>query len=296
MSGKKAGFVAIVGRPSAGKSTLLNALCGWKVSIVSRTPQTTRNRIRGIVNADRGQLVFLDTPGYHEGERKLNLQLKRQAEAALADADAVLYVADCSRTPGDEESLVAGIVAPTAARTVVALNKVDEKKADPGAMEAFLRERLPGAFFARVSALKSEGLDVLLDRILDLVPEGEAFYPEEYGTDQEPEFRISEIVREKAFLHTREELPHSIYVEVSDASFNEAKTKLSVRAFLVVERDSQKGMLIGKGASMIKRIRQEAERDLADIFPYAVKLDLQVRVDKNWRQNDTVLRRLGIMD
>lgn len=293
----KSGFAAVIGRPSAGKSTLLNALCGWKVSIVSPVPQTTRNRIRGIVNRPRGQIVFVDTPGYHISDKKLNLGLKRQAEGALSDADAVLYVVDSVREPGKEEEAVWELLRGAAqGKLVIAINKTDAPKAKPAEYEAALAREFPGAPLLRISALKESGLDGLLERVFDLMPDGPAFYPEEYGTDQEPSFRICEIIREKACLHTREELPHSVYVDIADAKMSGDGKTLAVRAFLVTERESQKGMLIGKGAAMIKRIRQEAERDLADIFPYRVSLDLQVKVDKNWRQDDRVLRRLGLSD
>lgn len=295
-SGKKAAFAAIVGRPSAGKSTLLNAMCGWKVSIVSAVPQTTRNRIRGIVNRDAGQIVFLDTPGYHDSGKKLNAHLRRQAEAALSEADLVLYVADSAREPGAEEELILALAFPHAAKTVLAINKTDDQRSRPEAVESYFAQRLPCAGTFRISAKDGTGVEDLLSRLFELAPEGPAYYPEEYGTDQEPEFRIAEIIREKAFLHTRDEIPHCVYAEVADSSWSADRKSLAVRAYLVAERDSQKGMLIGKDASMIKKIRKEAERDLNAVFPWKISLDLQVRVDKNWRQNDEVLKKLGISD
>jgi GTPase len=292
---KKSAFVAIIGRPSAGKSTLMNAICGWKVSIVSAAPQTTRNRIRGIASGDRGQLVFVDTPGYHDSEKKLNLMLKHQAENALGEADIVLYVIDATRPCGPEEELAAALAARRPGRVIVVVNKIDDKKAQPDAAEAFVRERVkPEAVFA-LSALKAEGLEPLIDKLFELAPAGTAYYPEEFGTDQEPEFRITEIVREKAFLHTHDELPHAIYAAMDSHSWNPDKTALSARVSLYVERDSQKGILIGKDASLIKKIRVEAEKDLAEIFPYKVKLRLDVKVDKNWRQDDETLKRLGLL-
>jgi GTP-binding protein Era len=292
--GKKSAFIAVVGRPSAGKSTLVNALCGWKVSIVSPVPQTTRNQVRGIVNGEAGQLVLLDTPGYHDSERKLNARLKELAQVALSDADVILYVLDASRRPGAEEGLIASLVSRHAARTVVAVNKIDARDADPGAAIAFAAEAVPGAAAIQVSALKGEGLTGLLSALYALSPAGPAYYPEEFATDQEPEFRMAEIIREKAFLHTKDEVPHAVYAEVCDAEWSADRKALRVRAFLVAERESQKGILIGKGASMIKRIREEAERDMNEIFPWRVKLDLQVRVDKDWRKDESTLKRLGI--
>jgi GTP-binding protein Era len=293
---KKAAFVAIVGRPSAGKSTLLNAICGWKVSIVSPAPQTTRNRIRGIANGDRGQLVFVDTPGYHESDKKMNILLRRQTEGALSEADILLYVLDATRGLGPEEELVASLVAPHEGKTVVVINKTDDKKAKPEPLALFIQERLKPAGVFFISALKDEGLGPVIDKLFELAPVGPAYYPEEFGTDQEPEFRITEIVREKAFLHTRDELPHAIYAELDKHTWNPDKTSLFAMVSLYVERESQKGILVGKDASVIKKIRQEAEKDLNEIFPYAVKLRLDVKVDKNWRQNAETLKRLGLGD
>jgi GTPase len=292
--GKKAAFAAIVGRPSAGKSSLLNFLCGWKVSIVSAVPQTTRNRIRGIVNRDSGQIVFLDTPGYHESGKKLNVHLRHAAEHALGDADLILYVADSTRECGPEEDAIIALAGPHASKTVLAINKIDDQRAKPDGTQAYFSSRLPAAGVFRISAKTGAGVEELLSRLFELSPEGQAFYPEEFGTDQEPEFRMAEIIREKAFIHTREEIPHSVYAEIADTEWSADRKSLGVRAYLVAERESQKGMLIGKDASMIKKIRKEAERDLNEIFPWKISLDLQVRVDKNWRQNDAVLKKLGI--
>jgi GTP-binding protein Era len=206
----------------------------------------------------------------------------------------VLYVADSTRGPGAEEDLIAALAEPHKGKTVIAVNKIDDPRAKPEALEAYFAQRLPGAGTFRVSAKEEKGTEEMLAALFALAPEGQAFYPEEFGTDQEPEFRMAEIIREKVCIHTRDEIPHSVYAEIADAQLSADKKSLAVRAFLVAERESQKGMLIGKGASMIKTIRKEAERDMNEIFPWKVSLDLQVRVDKNWRQNDDVLRRLGM--
>jgi GTPase len=288
---RKSAFVTIIGRPSSGKSTLMNAFCGEKVSIVSPAPQTTRNRIRGIVTRPEGQLVFLDTPGYHKSEKKLNLHLKNLAEQALDDADLILYVLDTAREPGSEEETIVSFLKPRSLKVLVALNKVDVKGSDPARSRSFVEETLGQAECFETQAINGIGTDRLLGALLAAAPVGPQYYPEEFYTDQDPEFRISEIIREKAMLKTRDELPHAIYVEIADSSMDEEKNELFIRAFLIVERDSQKGILIGKGAQVIKAIRLEAEKDLNDIFPYAVRLDIQVKVRKNWRQNDAVLKK-----
>jgi GTP-binding protein Era len=295
MKDKKAAFVAVVGRPSAGKSTLVNAFCGEKVAIVSPVPQTTRNAIRGIVNREEGQLVFVDTPGQHLSERKFNRKLVDVAGRTQAEADLILYVLDATRPPGPEEEAVAARLKGDTGRTLAAVNKTDSGGARPEAVEEFLRERLPGLGRDRcflVSALRNEGTEALLKGLFALAGPGEPFYPEEYYTDQEPSFRIAEIIREKAINHLRQELPHSVYVEVADAELRENGARLWVRAFIVAERESQKGMIVGKGGRMIKVIREEALADLKRIFDWKIELDLRVKVSRDWRHNDAVLRRL----
>jgi GTP-binding protein Era len=291
----KSAFAAIVGRPSTGKSTLLNSLCGAKVSIVSPVPQTTRNTVRGIVNKPAGQIVFLDTPGFHISGKKLNLKLKELVLQALADADLVLYLLDATREPGpEEEALAAAIASALAAEPIPllsAVNKIDHPDAAPEVAEAFVAGHFPGAPVLRISGKTSVGLEPLLDSLLEKAPEGPAWYPEEYYTDQEPVFRMAEIIREKIILHTREELPHAVYVEYSDSrKLDDGGLEASFD--IVVERDSQKGIVIGKAGSMIRKIREEAEADLAELFDYTVKLRLQVRVDSSWKHDDKKLESL----
>jgi GTPase len=292
---KRCAIVAIIGRPSAGKSTFLNTACGEKVSIVSPVPQTTRNAIRGIVNGSRGQLVFIDTPGYHDSEKKLNLILKATARDRLPESDCILYLIDAARDPGDEEAAICKLLEGSEARVVIGINKTDISTASPGMVRIFLNNHLPAVSSDRIfqiSAEKDVNVDPLLVRLFDLAPEGEPLYPEEFYTDQDVDFRIAEIIREKAMLNTREEIPHAVYVEIADLEMRKNGKELWARAFLVVERESQKSMVIGKGASMIKKIRMEAVRDMNKIFPYRVQLDLQVKVNKNWRQKDPVLGKL----
>ena len=288
---KKSAVVAVVGRPSAGKSTLVNHLCGQKVAITSPVPQTTRNRIRGILTTTRGQLIFIDTPGYHKSERKFNLYLKKLVEDTIQEVDLVLYVIDTSRPPGEEEELIAERVSSFQGPLLTALNKIDVTPSYQEQVETFLNLRLPQASQWKISALTGEGIPLLTQALFDAAPEGDLLYPEEYYTDQDPDFRISEIIREKAVWKTRQEIPHSLYVEISDMEKRE-NGSLWVRAFLVVERESQKGILIGKGGAKIKTIRMAAEKELAEIFPYSVHLDLRVKVDPKWRQKDTLLSRL----
>jgi len=283
----KAGFVAVVGRPSAGKSTLINLFCGEKVSIVSAVPQTTRNAIRGIVNRERGQLVFVDTPGRYRSEKKGNRELRDVSNRAVDGSDMVLYVLDSTRPAGAEEEEIASFLAPHAERLLAAVNKTDDSGADAERTRGFLTESLPGLSPDRVfelSAKTGEGTDALLAALFDLTEEGEPFYGGEFYTDQEVDFRVAEIVREQAINRLRREIPHALHVEVADAQLSgtgpedaQGRGKLWVRAFVVVERESQKGIVVGKGGSMIREIRLAALKELNRIFDWKVELDLRVK-------------------
>ena len=262
---------------------------------MSPIPQTTRNAVRGNVNTSLGQLVFVDTPGYHDSEKKLNLKLKGIAAEQLDSADVILYIIDSTRAPGKEEELTAALIAPYLHKTVVAINKIDSADSKVALIRTFLATTFPKLESSRVvdiSAQQDTNINQVLKALYALAPEADQLYPEEYYTDQEVDFRIAEIVREQAINRLHDELPHAIYVEIADMEWRKNGKELWVRAFLCVERESQKGMVIGKGASMIKTIRVESIKALRKIFPYRVDLDLQVKVSKNWRQRDQLLNRL----
>lgn len=293
--GNKNALVAIIGRPSVGKSSFLNTATGEKVSIVSPTPQTTRNAIRGIVNTSLGQLVFVDTPGYHDSEKKLNIALRTLTQEQLESADAILYIIDSTRPCGDEEKMIIDMIKPYEAKTVVAVNKIDLAESNPKHVHDFLSvhlKNIPSSRIFDISAKEDKNINDVLRALYDLSEEGEQLYPEEYYTDQEVDFRIAEIIREQAINRLYDELPHAIYVDVADIQWRKNGKELWVRAFLVVEKESQKGMVIGKGASMIKTIRVEAIKACRKIFDYRVDIDLQVKVNKNWRQKNPLLTKL----
>ncbi|HNT59019.1 MAG TPA: GTPase Era [Rectinema sp.] len=287
----KSAFVAIIGRPSVGKSTLLNALCGAKVSIVSSVPQTTRNAIRGIITRPEGQLIFVDTPGYHISDKKLNLRLREIVLRSLSEVDLILYLIDATREPGKEEEAIAELLSKDIHRIVVAINKIDDPEARPLLIEEFIIPRLRGAKRVSISAVEKTNLESLIEVLFSLAPEGPFWYPEDIYTDQEPVFRIGELVREKAILNTYQELPHAIAVEYRESS-KRADGVLFARFDILVERDSQKAIVIGRQGSIIKRIREEAEADLKELFDYPIKLQLQVRVDPDWRRSDSALSRI----
>ena len=289
----KSGFVAIIGRPSAGKSTLINYLCGEKVSIVSPHPQTTRNSIRGVLTRPEGQIVFVDTPGYHFSEKKINLQMKGVAEDALEGIDLVLYLLDSTRPPGREEEDITRLLKMHRGKLLIALNKTDDKHSREKTVRAYAAKEFPDEPVFEISALTGEGIPELLSTLWEKSPEGELMYPCDIYTDQEPEFRIKEIIREKAIEIAREEIPHAIYVEVADTEFRgePPKQTLWVRAFLVTERESQKGILVGKKGANIKEIRKGAQRELNELFPYRVLLDLQVKANPKWRNKDHIIKK-----
>lgn len=293
--GEKTALVAILGRPSSGKSTFMNTACQEPVSIVSPVPQTTRNAIRGIVNTSLGQLVFVDTPGYHESDKKLNLRLKAVTEEQLVDSDCILYIIDTTREPGSEEEMNAALAAKYKDRLVVALNKTDARESNVKAVRSFLNTSIPGLSEERVlemSAKNDEGINEVLKALYAIAPVQPPLYTEDMYTDQNIAFRISEIIRGEAISRLTQELPHCLYVDVADIESRGTNGKMWVRAFICVERDSQKGMVIGKGAAMIKAIRMASLKKIADVFPFKIDLDLQVKVDKNWRQHDNILNRL----
>lgn len=291
---KKSGVVSIIGRPSAGKSTFLNTASGEKISIVSSIPQTTRNAIRGIVNIPAGQLVFIDTPGLHKSEKKMNLKLSKIASDQIEDSDAILYIIDSTRECGDEEEMIAALARPYAEKLVIAVNKIDDVHSQREGVRDFISKwfkDFPEKRIFEISAKGNQNVSDVLNALCELSPEGPLLYPEEYYTDQEVEFRISEIIREQAINRLEQEIPHALYVSIEDMRMA-GENRLDVRAVIYVERESQKGIVIGKGASMIKEIRKESMKVCRDIFPYWVSLDLQVKVDKNWRQKDKVLDKI----
>lgn len=291
----RTGVVTIIGRPSAGKSTFLNTACQEDVSIVSPIPQTTRNAIKGIVNTSFGQLIFIDTPGYHDSDKKLNLKLRNVTENQIDGVDGVLYIIDSTRATGEEEIHTANLIKNLQDKTVIAINKTDLPASKPLPIRQFIAENLPQIPAERIfeiSAEKDIGINDVLKALYSITPEGQPIYDEELATDQDLSFRVCEVIRGEAINRLQDEIPHALYVEVADVEHRNEGKKLWIRAFLCVERNSQKGIVIGKGASKIKGIRMAAIKKLSQIYIQKIDLDLQVKVDKNWRQRDYTLNRL----
>lgn len=288
----KCATVSIIGRPSAGKSTLLNALCGAKVSITAPSPQTTRNAIRGILTEGDGQLIFIDTPGYHLSEKTLNNRLSEVAESSLSESDLILYVIDASRAPGAEEETILSLVRAAGRPCIAAVNKLDKQQYSFEAARDFISHE-PGILeVLSISAATGEGLEELKKALFEHAPEGEMLYPEEFYTDQPPEFRVAEIIREKVVNRVSQELPHALYIDIADMELDEQKNRLWIRAFIITERQSQVGIIVGKKGAGIQDIRKSAQKEITKLFPYSIYLDLRVKTQAKWRNNASVLNKL----
>ena len=290
----KCASVAIIGRPSSGKSTLLSAICESKVSITSPTPHTTRNAIRGIYTDSRGQLIFTDTPGYHLSEKKFNKKMQEIAVASLEETDAVLYMLHATRKPGEADDSITSTLSGLSVPVLCCVNKHDIlSDAQVRETKEYLKRTMPGRTILVASAKEDEGVDEILIELFKHAPEGELLYDENTWTDQNLEFRISEIIREKAMNSVTAEIPYAIMVEVSDLEYNEEENKVWIRAFITVERESQKGIMVGKGGENIKKIRVAAFKDIKKIFPSSkLEIDIRVRVNGKWKSNDMILTKV----
>jgi GTPase len=287
----RSGFVAIVGRPNAGKSTLLNRLVGQKLAIVTSKPQTTRNRIQGIVTRSEGQIVFIDTPGLHSPDSALGRQMMREVTAALEGIDVLLLMADASRGMPQKDELLFEKAQRFQGKTILALNKVDrvEKPKLLPLIEA-LQKEFEFSAIVPISALKGGGCEGLIEEILRMLPEGEPYFPEDQVTDQPERFLAAEIVREKAIKAMYHELPYAIAVQVD--KYEELPKLTRIEATMNVERDTQKKILIGQKGSMLKKIGTEARKELEELLGTKVFLGLFVKVVPHWRENPQRVREL----
>jgi GTPase len=285
----RSGFVAVAGRPNVGKSTLVNALCGGKVAIVSDKPQTTRRRIFGIANGKDVQLVLADLPGFQRPRDALTERMQRTVDASFEDVDAVLFVLSARERIGAGDRFIAQRVFSLGVPVVIALNKVDRLKPGHIATQMATAAQL-GEFHALhpVSAKTGDGVAELRDELVQLLPEGPLYFPTEDRTDLPLEVQVAELVREKALELTREEVPHAIGVELEEVSDK------VVRANVLVETESQKQILVGKGGAMVKAIGTKARPEIEALLGHKVFLELQVKVRPRWRRDETMLERLGL--
>lgn len=293
----RSGFVAIVGRPNVGKSTLLNALVGQKVAIMSNRPQTTRHRIRGVVTTDAAQIIFIDTPGIHKPRHRLGQYMVEAAEAALKEVDLILFVVDATEQDHEADQYVLDRLVGIATPVFLVINKVDSVvKPQVLQMMASYRDRHPFAEMIPVSAKDGTQLQTLVDLITQRLPEGPQYYPEGMLTDHPEQFIIAETIREKVLHLTREEVPHSVMVDIEQLERRSDGNTLYVHAIIYTERDSQKGILIGKQGSMLKRVGELARAELERLFGTKMYLELWVKVRKDWRNEPSLLRRWGFDD
>lgn len=290
----RSGFVTLVGRPNAGKSTLLNAVMGEKVAITSRTAQTTRHRFRAIYDTDEMQMIMVDTPGLHKPEDALGEELNESALQALEDVDVVAMLIDASKPIGRGDEWVARQVQQLKCKKILVISKTDLVK------KSVIREQIAKADqmgswddVVTLSSKQKVGIDDFIDAVYDLLPNGPRWFPKGTGVDLSDEVLIAEFIREKILRHTRDEVPHSVGVQVEQIDRDPQTGFMKVWAVIYVERNSQKGIIIGRGGSMVKQVGSEARQDLERLFGVGVHLDLTVKVKKDWRSDASQIRRFG---
>jgi GTPase len=287
----RAGFVNILGNPNVGKSTIMNALVGEKLSIITSKAQTTRHRIMGIVNGEDFQIVYSDTPGILRPQYKLQESMMSFVNTALSDADMILYITDVNERTAYEGEYIDRIKN-SGIPVIIAVNKID--LTDQETLEKVVEEwhnAFPGSPVIPLSALKNFNLEALLNAVLEKLPESPPFFPKDQLTDRYERFFASEIIREKILIHYKKEIPYSVEVEIE--SFQDEKAILKIRALIHVTRDSQKGIIIGHKGSMLKRVGTQARHDLEDFFKKKVFLELYVKVTKDWRDKSLILKKFG---
>lgn len=289
----RSGFVAIIGRPNVGKSTLLNRIVGQKIAITSPKPQTTRNRILGIQNTENAQVLFVDTPGIHEAHSPLNRYMVDQARSACLDVDVVLWLVEADR-PVDTDPMIPRLLEKSKRPVLLVINKIDTIVKDKllPLIDAYSKI-CPFASIVPVSALKGDGVDALMAEIPAMLPEGPRYYPEDQLTDVPERFIVAEMVREQILLRLKDEVPYGVAVVVERFQENPARNIVGINAVIHVERDSQKGIVVGKGGTMIRQIGQSARKEIERMLGIKVHLELFVRVQKNWTSSGRMMKEFG---
>lgn len=289
----KSGFVSVVGRPNVGKSTLVNKLIGSKIAIVSDKPQTTRTRIQGILTSEQGQVIFIDTPGIHKPKHLLGEYMMKVSTQSLEEVDLIYYITDVTSPFGPGEQYIIDQLKNSKVPVFLLVNKVD--LVEPEEIQRFMQPFCHQMIFTEcipVSAAQGTNLERLLESTYQHLPEGPLYYPEEDLTDQPVSFIVAELIREKALILTRDEVPHSLAVEIEEFK-HQGPGKVYIRAVINTERDSQKGIIIGKKGQMLKKIGEQARADIEKMMEASVYLDLWIKVKKNWRDNQNNLNQLG---
>ncbi len=291
----RSGFVAIVGRPNVGKSTLMNQLLGEKVAIVTPKPQTTRNQIRGIRTAPGSQVIFLDTPGIHRARSLINRRMVEVAESTLREVDLTLWLVDATKGLVGEDEDIARLLEESGKAALVLLNKIDlVSKSKLLPLIDWISSFFPGREIVPISALKGENLPLLVDLILKSLPEGPRYYPGDEVTDQTERFIAAEMIREKIFLLTREEIPYGVAVVIEEFSEKPEKDLVVIKAAIHSEREAHKPILIGKKGAMLKKIGSQARKELEGLLGCKVYLELFVKVDRGWTQDPNAMKEFGL--
>ena len=289
---RKAGFVAVIGRPNVGKSTLANKIIGQKIAITSNKPQTTRNRIQTVYTDERGQIVFLDTPGIHKAKNRLGQYMMSVAKRTVSEVDLVLWLVEADEYIGPGDRQIAESLSNIKVPVILVINKTDTKKKEEifAIIDAY-RKLCDFDEIVPVSALTGENVDVLVDQIFDYMPEGEPFYDEDTVTDQPVRQIAAELIREKALKCLNDDIPHGVAVTIESMDFDEDIVRIG--ATLICEKDSHKGIIIGKGGQMIKKIGSAARYEIEKLLEQKVHLDLWIKVKKDWRDSDLLLKNFG---
>ncbi|KUP06020.1 GTPase Era [Bacillus coahuilensis p1.1.43] len=293
----KSGFVSIIGRPNVGKSTFLNRVIGQKIAIMSDKPQTTRNKVQGVLTLADSQIVFIDTPGIHKPKHKLGDFMMKVAQNTLKEVDIVLFMADVAEGIGKGDEFIIEKLKNVSTPVFLVLNKIDAIHPDElfSIIEEY-RSRFEFTEIVPISALEGNNVDTLLDQLKKYMPEGPQYYPADQVTDHPEHFIVSELIREKALHLTREEIPHSIAVVVDKMKADNGRDTIHVMATIMVERDSQKGIVIGKKGALLKEIGQRARIDIENLLGSKVYLELWVKVQKDWRNKMSQLRDFGFRE
>lgn len=290
----RSGFVTVVGRPNVGKSTLLNHIIGEKISIISDKPQTTRNKIQLVYTEEEFQIVFLDTPGIQMPKNKLGEYMLKVSRGTLDEVDIITFMVDESMETGKLDSFIIGELKDVKTPIILVINKTDKLTKDEVDKLIYkYRERDMFEDIIPISALNGENIDRYIDSLEKLLPQGPKYFPEDMITDQPERLIISEIIREKALENLEEEVPHGIFVEIEKIEKRKEKDLIDVHGVIYCERDSHKGIVIGKGGRMLKRIGKNAREDIEKLLGSQVNLQLWVKVDKNWREKEARVRRFG---
>lgn len=290
----KAGFVNIIGNPNVGKSTLMNAFVGERLSIITSKAQTTRHRILGIVNGDDFQVIFSDTPGIIKPAYELQSSMMNFVKSAFEDADVLVYMVEIGETNLKDEEFFKKITS-TKIPVLLLINKIDKSSQEKLVEQVeYWQEKVPNAEVYPISALENFNVKNIFNRIIELLPESPAFYPKDQLTDKPERFFVNEAIREKILMHYKKEIPYSVEIETEE--FFEEKNIIKIRSVIMVERDSQKGIIIGHKGSALKRVGSEARKDLEKFFAKKIFLELYVKVNKDWRSNKNQLRRFGYQE